>query len=271
MFLPAAIEHVYASMVKALLATGANPNFNVAQNLHWQRCSVFLTAIRSGDLEIVQHFLDHGANVKVSSKDSGHTPLEEAARIGRLDLVRLLIQADAETNVAEPHRGSSALCLAALYGPLELVQILVDAGADVRGSMRNSISWMYHITHPTVLSFAVRRADIAMAEYLISCGADVNVLGAAVSNGDMPMLQLLLSHGANDVIEAMAFADHPRHEQVVRFLVRLEFDTHGTLQHKFAKAALEAAVSCNDVELLTWLLDFGIDFIVTPDVLREGT
>jgi ankyrin repeat protein len=266
-FLDASIKCVDTSMVKSLLATGVNPNFYVG---NFPRSSLFMTAVRSGNLEIVQHFLDHGAYVNESMNHSEHTPLEYAAARGRLDLVRLLLQAGAEMNIFEPNRGSSALCLAALYGTLELVQILVDAGADVRGSMRHSISWMHYRKHPTALSFAVRRADIAMAEYLISCGADVNVLGDEVSNGDMSMLQLLLSHGANNVLEAMTFADHPRHEQVVRFLVRLEFDTHGTLQQKFAKAALEAAVSCNDVELLTWLLDFGIDFIVTPAVLREA-
>jgi ankyrin repeat protein len=263
-FLPAAIESVDASIVKALLATGVDPNFDMWP---YQRWGLFLTAIRSGNVEIVQHFLDHGAHVNVSSNNSIYTPLEEASATGRLDLVRLMLQAGAEMNDAERYRGSSALCLAASYGTLELVQLLVDAGADVRGSMRRDINEMYRRTRPTVLSFAVERGDIAMTEFLISCGADVNVLGDAVS---MEMLQLLLSHGANNVLEAMTCANHyPRRKQAVRFLVRLEFDTHGTLQDSYGIAALGAATYCNDVELVTWLLDFGIGVSITPAILSN--
>jgi ankyrin repeat protein len=265
LFLPAAIGCVDASMVKTLLATGIDANFDVGP---MPRHSLFVTAISSGNVDIVQHFLDHGAHVKVSSDSWKYTPLEAAAITGRLDLVRLLLQAGAGLNVAERNHGSSALCFAAKYGELELVQLLVDAGADVRGTLRRCINIGYRRTRPTVLSFAVERADIAMAEYLISCGADVNVLGDAVSVGNMEMLQLLLTHGANNVREAMTCGVHSRNEQVVRLLVRLEFDKYDAMDEDFWKSALEAAIYCNDVELLTWLLDFGIGVSVTPAVLK---
>jgi ankyrin repeat protein len=266
MFLPAAVQCLDVSLVKALLATGVDTNFKV----HQTREHLFVAAISGCNVEIVQHFLDHGAHVNFPSDGWRYTPLEAAAKTGRVDLVRLLLEAGAEMNVAEPNSGSSALCLAASYGTLELVQLLVDAGAVVGGSMRQEVAAGYLTSRSTPLYHAVRRADVAMVEYLISCGADLNVLGAAVSNGDMPMLQLLISHGANDVLDAMISADHPRHQQVVRFLVHQEFDTHGTLQHAFGEAALEAAVRCNDNELLTWLLDFGISAIVTPAALSEA-
>jgi ankyrin repeat protein len=269
MFLPAAAQCLDVSLVKALLATGVDPNYEDRETGE----SLFVTAIgtyeSSGNVEIVQQFLDHGALVEVSYGGPRYTPLEAAADTGRLDLVRLLLEAGAGMNAAEPNRGSSALCLAALHGTLELVQILVDAGADVRGTMRDSISPLGDFRR-TALSFAVRRADIAIAEFLISCGSYVNVLGDAVSIGSMEMVQLLLNHGANNVREAMACAVHPRGKQVLRLLVRLEFDTQGTLQDAFGKAALKAAVSCYDIELLTWLLDFGISVRVTPAVLREA-
>jgi ankyrin repeat protein len=267
MFLPAAIQCADALMVKSLLATGISPNFDM-----WLKSSysLFVNAIRSGNAEIIQHFLDHGANAIVPTSDSQYTPLEAAARTGRTDVVRLLLQAGAGLNVAELNHGSSALCLAAKYGELELVQLLVDAGADASGSMRPYLMEGYRITRSPPLYHAAKRADVAMVKYLISCAADISVLGAAVSNGDMPMLHLLLSYGANNLLDAMICADHSRHKQVVRFLVGQEFDTHGTLGDAFGRAALQAAVRCNDIELLAWLLDFGISASVNPAVLRDA-
>jgi ankyrin repeat protein len=266
-FLPAAIQCADALMVKSLLATGINPNFDVGLN---SRCSLFVNAIRRGNAEIVQHFLDRGANANVSRSDSQYTPLEAAASIGRTDVLRLLLQAGAGLNVAEPNHGSSALCFAAKYGELELVQLLVDAGADANGSMRPHLSAGYYNTRSTPLCYAARRADVAMVEYLISCGADVNVLGAAACSGDTGMIQLLLDRGANNVVESLYFAGYCDHKHVLHFLVSLEIDTHRTLHNQFGMEALVAAARCNYVELLKWLLDPDGVVSVTPTSLTTA-
>jgi ankyrin repeat protein len=267
LLLPAAIQCVDASMVKALLATGVNPNPDVLGTPR----NLFLAAVRSGNTEIVQHFLDHGAHANPPSyMVDDDTPLDVAIRIGRMDVVRLLLQAGADVNDSWPNHGSSALCSAASQGNLELVQLLLNAGADLRSSSRYFSNVLYCSTSPTALWHAAKRADIAMVEILISFGADVNVLGAAACSGDMDILKLLLDHGANDVIDALKNAGICDQKKVLYFLIRLEIETHGKLHDAFAKAAQEAAICCNDVDLLTELLDCGVGVSVTPASLATA-
>jgi ankyrin repeat protein len=249
-FLPAAIQCADVSMVKALLATGVDTNFDLRGR---RSSSLFVVAIESGNVEIVQHFLDHGSNVNVWIYDSDDTPLEAAVRTGQLDLVRILLQAGASLNVPCPGHGASALATAISDGNLELVQFLLNCGADIRGRIRQR----YGSGHEnlTAIQHAAVLGDITMVKVLLSHGADVNALKYAALGSGSEMLQLLLDRGANDVLSALRTAGDRRDRHVLHFLICLEIDTNGILHDDFGRVALEAAIDCNDVEFLTWLLD----------------
>jgi ankyrin repeat protein len=258
MFLPAAIECLDVSLVKAMLATGFDPNSHV----RGADRGLLVAAINSCNIDIVRQFLDHGASVNVQSYKWHETPLEAAARTGRVDLVRLLLNAGANLNVPARDHGASVLSSAAYHGDLELMQLLIDAGADVRGPTCRHPGQGHMNT--TAIRVAAMLGNLAMAKLLLSYGADVNTLSHAAISGKLEMLQLLLDHGANDVVAALRSANCPERSDVPRFLVRLEIETHGYLHNAFQMAAFRAAIRCHDLELTNRLLDSRMSFRLTP-------
>lgn len=212
----AAMECGNVPSIEALLSTGLDPNSDIEGLRH----NLFVTAIHNCDTDVVQAFLDDGANVNVASCSWQATPLEAAAQTGRFDLVQLLLQAGADLTVPGRDHGASVLASAAFSGGLDLVQRLIDAGGDVHGPTRHHTQTSDE--NVTALHRAAIRGDIKMAELLLSRGADANALRYAAASGDLEMLQLLLDHAATDCVPAMIAAGAQKHSHILRHLVSLE-------------------------------------------------
>jgi ankyrin repeat protein len=258
-FLPEAINSLDCSLVSALLETGINPDSYVDNS----RQRPLEIAIRKQSIEMMQLFLDRGADVNLcfGEMSSARAPLEASAETGRLDFVQLLLEAGAHINDCEPrHHRASALTFAALAGQLDLVQFLLDAGAEVDGAPACG--------HPgTALQAAADTGHMKIVRLLLSYGADVNVppvtfgltvLGCAARSGNVDITQLLILHGAIDVVPALYQAGRSGQNQVVSHIIHSRMGSHSIMNDIFGSAALEASTLLGDFELVKTLLGCGI-------------
>jgi uncharacterized protein len=138
-------------LIKKLLDAGADPNA-IINNTPRARmregsprivfATAFMRAAFSGDIELCQLLLAHGANPHVLSKDR-ETSLEAAAGTAfingynrqrtpaeRLALVKLLVEMGEDVNWADSY-GITPLMGAANLGDAAIVQYLIDKGADL--------------------------------------------------------------------------------------------------------------------------------------------
>jgi len=117
-------------------------------------------------------------------------PLHQAAAKGDIEQLKLLMSKGADVN-AKDETGDTALCYAVKVGKKGMVQMLVEGGADV------------NIGSSPPLSIAVDKDDIAVAEYLIAHGANVNApagwtaLQEAPYASSLEMVALLIAKGAD--------------------------------------------------------------------------
>jgi len=88
-----------------------------------------LSAIISGNLEMVKQHINAGTDINKKDQMSGSTPLITAATFGKTDIVKALIDANAELDIKN-NEGSTALHAAAFFCRVEIVQLLIRAGAD---------------------------------------------------------------------------------------------------------------------------------------------
>jgi ankyrin repeat protein len=165
------------SLVRQLLAAGADPNFGVMSLLRY--------AISMGRDSIAQLLLDGGADPNGASR-SGSTSLAEAARLGKVGLVTQLIEKGANANRAEFIRGNTALMVAT---DPTVLQALLAAGAQVNQE---------NLYNRTALFSAAEGGELEKVKLLLLAGADPTIpdcsgktpLGAA-QNGPQEIRRLL--------------------------------------------------------------------------------
>jgi len=126
----------------ALLKSGADPNANCYfkhfdETLGWHFvASPLHVAAQSGDAELIQSLVAHGAKVEQSDGITGRSPLHYAAVRGRVAAAGRLFELGADPNavaeMAEYTNNSrmTPLHYAAQEGHAEVVRVLLKAGAD---------------------------------------------------------------------------------------------------------------------------------------------
>lgn len=116
----------------------------------------------NGSLELVQYFVDHGADVNAPAVGiPAHAPLMYAAEFGYVEIGKLLLEKGADINKWDSF-GDAALAVAAFHGQMDFVKMLVAKGADLnfRGQYGN-----------TAVGHARRANHPDIADYLKSLGA----------------------------------------------------------------------------------------------------
>jgi uncharacterized protein len=179
-----------AEMLHELLAAGANPN-----EPDWMAATALFYAVRGGSLACVGALLDAGADI--NAHDNRYfTPLLCAVELSKADMVRALLR-----------HGALMAHHARLVGDISYVSCKTeDAEFDYEdGPCRRTLNPTRpkRVPQPALL-LAVSAGLDAMAELLISCGADVNVVAAngdtalakATELGRRAIVERLLAHGA---------------------------------------------------------------------------
>jgi uncharacterized protein len=126
--------------------------------LHW--------AAFNDDLETTKALLAAGANVKVTTREGGITPLFMACTNGNAAIIDALLKAGADANSLKAN-GTTALMLAAASGNPQAVNLLLDRGAKVNA--KESVHGQ------TALMFAAALNRDEVVGILLAHGADPNI------------------------------------------------------------------------------------------------
>ena len=118
----------------ALLLLDADASWNI---------ETFHKAIPLGDLEVVQAFLDKGADLNETSGPWGFHALLFAAQHGHAEIGKLLIEHGADIYLGDNY-GDPALNIAAYFGQLEFVEMLLDSGVNPNTPNYKGRTALYH-------------------------------------------------------------------------------------------------------------------------------
>ena len=180
-----------------LLKRGANVNHRSKNNP-----SYLFSACSHGNIKMVELLLEHGALINIPMRDVSNSPLHVGATNGYYKVVSLLIQHGAHLECK--NEKYSALYTAIHHERLETVDILLDAGAKVNFASPDAKHTPLHVAvqkHKTLdyitrlldrgadinavdkngltpLHFSAFVDNVKAAEYLLSRGADPNLLSA---------------------------------------------------------------------------------------------
>lgn len=186
-------------------------------------------AAREGREDIVQLLLDAGANINLSSRKDGDTPLIIACSEGHVKVAQKLLSAGASVN--GPNSGGwTPLLYAAYYGHKEVVELLLANGANINQvskvsggklNIRTRYSCLACVPSVQTGCSALYRACTAnraeMVQLLVDAGADVNLgnaearspLGVASWYGYTTVARTLLEAGADvDTFNHVMFQQH---------------------------------------------------------------
>lgn len=208
----AAIQKADVAAVRHYLDSGISP----------YTLGLISGAIGSGNVEIVQSFLDHGLDLNQPfSPTAGTIPIIRTIEKKQMGILKLLVEKGATVGL-NPYALSTPLHTAAGIWP-EAVPFLLEAGADVNARSN---------TGRTPLMSAAHRNQIQSLEFLIEAGGNLEAqdnegttpLILAARAGKVEAATWLLDHGAdilaedNDGKSAEDWARENGHRQVVELI-----------------------------------------------------
>ena len=141
-----------------------------------------------GNVEIVQHLLDAGADIHGGGTASNCNPLVIAARFYQEDIVDLLLERGADPNNHAMQQRGSPLCAATAAGSLSIVRKLLDHGATVDKNTSWLITNAVKLEHTALVEFLLD-SSIGSAEFWSSA------LREALTDGLDSMAELLQQRG----------------------------------------------------------------------------
>jgi ankyrin repeat protein len=275
-------------MARALLRQGAKilPTETVeASSKPWQHDSeilpLLLAAVHSGNAEMVQLLIAHGARLDNRS-DRGETALtvavhaspdagdedripssppmfREADSRPYVTLVRLLLAQGADPN-AQTQDSETAITRAAAHNQTEMVADLLARGADPNRGVSNA---------RTALTSATVYGNLPAMQLLLAHGADVAPRGCAApltAANDAESVNLLLDHGAD--VNGRLVQSHEAGDTalicmarrnrlaLVRLLVARGADVNA-VSGRSRQTALQTAVNAGGIATIRFLLDHG--------------
>jgi ankyrin repeat protein len=182
-----------AECVRLLVRAGADINAMSGPN---DRTALMRAAEACCCTQVLQAFMQNGAEVTVRSKRDKKTALHLAAAAGRATSCDLLLAREHSLIHMKDSQGCTALMYAVASGSVNTVRVLHQHGADVNAFTNIGM---------TPLVAACLKDRVSMAAYLIEAGADVNAEDCegycatmtAVQHNSFAVLQLLLDCGAD--------------------------------------------------------------------------
>ena len=158
------------NIANILIARGADINLQNGGS------TPLIIATSENQTEMVKFLVSNGADLEGRDRE-GYTALFYAAHNMKSEnangitvaAVELLLSHGAKVNV-QGNDGTTPLAWAANKGELDICKVLLDAGADVKAADHNKKGALMHAVEG--------EADPAVANFLISKGADINVQDA---------------------------------------------------------------------------------------------
>ncbi|RKX80035.1 MAG: hypothetical protein DRP87_00940 [Spirochaetes bacterium] len=119
------VERGEKTAVRCFLAAGFSPNVRNEKGV-----PLLSLAVRNRKKELIPMLLSAGADLNIISPDNGNSPLMDAAAIGERDIVERFIESGANLNV-QSKNGQTALILAVGKGSYDIAEKLIRSGADI--------------------------------------------------------------------------------------------------------------------------------------------
>jgi ankyrin repeat protein len=191
--------------VKLLVEHGADVKVRSKQG----HTPIYVASAEAGGLPAVQYLLSKGATLAIPPSPQGETPLGAAALANDTDLARFLVEKGGKEALAPPG-GPMALQFAAGNGNLELVKLLLAKGVDVNSVSPPETSRVKNgpiaIGSLTALILSSAAGETEVVRTLLAAGADVN---AQDVRGMTPlMLAVATDHPNRDILK-MLLEKHP--------------------------------------------------------------
>jgi uncharacterized protein len=173
-----ALTNGNAGIAKQLLSAGANARVPVPE-----MGTALLAAAHTGDPELIDALLKAGVKVNEVEPTSGQTALMWAAAEGHELAAKALLAAGADFRVRSG-KGDTALFFAVRRGDIGVVDALLAAGADVNeraepeaiaGGKKGGLKGT--VPGDGMLAVAIFDAHFALADFLLTRGADPNMAG----------------------------------------------------------------------------------------------
>ncbi len=250
-----------------------------------------VTAAHSGDLELLQQFVEAGAPVNTATGPTAlgsavaerhhpviaylepkgaresagpHSALFHAARIGDVAAVKAALAAGVDVNVEDPHK-DSLLLRAAAFGQGAVVEALLAAKADP-----NQWSW-----GESALQAAAKEGHAQVVRALLKGRADVNArvdassstaLVVAVQAGHVDVVTALLEGGADHTVPGIGgtplmFAVQQKTLPLVQALLKAKANPNQTVLPNEPPALHVVVIGCEhqdfDVPLVRALVAAG--------------
>ncbi|NKB72585.1 MAG: hypothetical protein GKR89_36375 [Candidatus Latescibacteria bacterium] len=124
----AALQGNHEEAARLMLEAGADPNFRIQQD-DWQGATALKVAARWAPLSTVELLLDYGADI-----NAGQSHLGWAVRSGNIELVQLFIDRGVDLHHPSHHYAPH---ISAEHGRNEVLELLVQHGANLR--RKNSV------------------------------------------------------------------------------------------------------------------------------------
>ncbi len=228
-------------IVKYLIEQGANVR---AQN---DRLLISLSL--NGHLDLVKYVISKGANVHAFNNILLDNPLINASSSGKLNVVEYLI-----ANGANIHaQNDKAVILASVYNHTNTVKYLIsiyrtEGSWNPKGSIESRIL-------NDVLINACNFENLDLISYLISAGADINVvpLICASRRGYLNIVEFLVLHDVNihaQDDEALIEASRNGCIEIVKYLLSVGANIH---------AQDSKALNSNSPDVVIYLVNNGAD------------
>ncbi len=224
------------------------------------------TAAALNDTNKVEALLEKDSKLVSTKGAYDETPLHWAAMGGGLDTAALLLSRGAEVDARARSREMSPLCMAAMHGHPEVAQLLLDKGADPQ--FKSVLGY-------TPLFWAVTSRKQGAAELLILHAAHVApesaegqmILHRTAEAGKKDLVRLMISNGWNyDIFCAAALGDVDqatlllkKNPELLRATCALGVFSSSDARTRNLETPLHWAVSCNQKEMVKFLLDRGAD------------
>ena len=180
-------------------------------------------ASMNGHKDVIQTFLEYGADVNVNAPFRGYAnALYVACEKGQEDTVQLLLEHGADVN-ADGRNSRRPLYTASYRGHKKIVELLIEYGADINAESGGE----------TALHGACWKGHDNIAELLIEHGADINAqpetitaLHMACQQEHDKTVELLIEHGADVNAQSefgtalqLACARHQEQDKTVKLLL----------------------------------------------------
>ena len=172
--------------------------------------AAFFAAVEYGQIRIAESFFPRGLKLQELQKDS-HKPTTLAAKSGSLAMVELMIKENCDANAGDEN-GWNALHFASYYGHYQIIERLIANDVSTKATTSRK---------ETPLLFAVKGDHFAVAERLLRCSRDGNIVSTEDEQGQQPVhhtartgsieiFNLLMSNGAKINMEN-SFGWQPLH------------------------------------------------------------